>query len=165
MGLVDFTVKGVESIKAKIQNLNLGLNTEETKYVIDLLDQSTHVHYHAEVGLPHDVILSLPAEEVGLYIQHQSFLVLKAALRDKPEQLAQLIAKYDVNVLAAGTAAVVANVAIPHMTTEPSSTPSASSSSSSSSSSIPIILNISSGDLIDRLPKIIQSELRITPPS
>ena len=59
MGLADFNFKAIESLKAKIQNLNIGLNKEETKLIIDSLDQSTHFHYHSEIGLPPDTILKL----------------------------------------------------------------------------------------------------------
>ena len=162
MGITDFNFKGIESLKAKFENLNIGLNKEETKFLIDLLDQSTHFHYHAETGLPPETILKLPTEDVGQFVKHQAYLTLKAAYQNKPDQLAKLIGTYTASAITAGTAIMAVNASIPYLIAEPASL--ASSSSSSSSSAIPSIPPIPSGDFVKELPKIIGTNIKITPP-
>jgi hypothetical protein len=102
MGVIDVNAK-LADIKAKIKNVNIGLNKEEKKIVIQALDKSTHTHYHNEVGLSDETILKLSDEEVGRLVKHQSLLNLKAALNDKPEEMQKYSAMYNPTALLMGT--------------------------------------------------------------
>jgi len=159
MGLADFNFKGIDSFKAKVEKLNIGLNKDQTQINIDSIDQSTQFHYHSSIGLPPDVILKLSSQDLGDYIKQQTILQLKAV---DPDQLTQLMGTYNVVALTAGTAAFVTKAAIPAMSDEPSS--SASSDSSSSSTSISSIAPIASGIFVNQVPKIIKTDVKITPP-
>ena len=161
MGLADFNFKIIDNLKAKVENLNIGLNKDETKINIDSIDQSTQFHYHSSIGLSPDVILKLPSQQLGDYIKQQTILQLQAI---NPDQLTKLMGTFNVSALTTGTAALVAMSSIPVLTEEPSSLASSeSSSSSSSSSAIESITPISSGVFVNKLPKIIDADVKITP--
>ena len=130
MGIIDVNAK-LADIKAKIKNLNIGLNKEEKTILIQALDKSTHTHYHNEVGLSDETILKLPAEEVGRLVKHQSLLNLKAALNDKPEEMQKYLAMYNHTAFLVGIA----------------------SASATAITSVPM----PSGDFINLLPKAIEA--------
>ena len=105
MGIIDIKAR-LADFKTKINNLNIGFNKEEKKISIQALDKSIHLHYHNEIGLSDEIILNLPDEEVGKLIKHRSFLNLKAAIKDKPEEMQKYLAMYNSTALVAGTASV-----------------------------------------------------------
>jgi len=112
MSIIDINAK-LADFKTRIKNLIIGVNKEENKILIQTLDQSTHVHYHNEIGLSDEAILKLSNEEVGKLIRHKSFLNLEAALKDKPNEMQKYLAMYNPMALVAGTASLTtANIAL-----------------------------------------------------
>ena len=160
MGIADFNFKGIDSVKAKVESLKIGVNKDQTQINIDSVDQSTRFHYHTSIGLSPDVILRLPSQELGDYLKQQTWLQLKAIHQDSPDQLAKLMATYNVVALTTATTALVVRASIPMITEEPSSS---ASSESSSSTSIESLTPISSGAFINQLPKTIESDIEIKP--
>ena len=83
MGLFDINPKLIEQIKAKINKLSIGLNKEEKKVLVNALDESTHVHYHNEIGLTEEAILKLSPEEVGKFVKEKTFANHSKSIKDK----------------------------------------------------------------------------------
>lgn len=141
MGLADFNFKGIEEIKAKVKNLNIGLNKDERKLKIDSLDQSAQIHFRSEIGLTPEAILKLSAEDIGNYIKQQTLLNLKAAYIDKPQEFLKLVATYSTTALATGASYVIGNETI----------------NQSSYTKVPLM---PSGDFINGIPEAIEKALK-----
>ncbi len=108
MGIIDIKAK-LADIKSKIEKVVIGLNKEEKKLVFEVSDQSTHTHYHSEIGLSDEDIIKLSDEEVGKFVRYRSYLNLKAAIKDKPDEMQKLLATYQPMALIMGATSVTAS--------------------------------------------------------
>ena len=118
MGLADFNFKITDEIKTTIDKLNIGLNKEEKKLVIEALDNSTNVHIHNEVGLSDETILKLSTEQAGNFLRQRALLNLQAACNDNPEKMNQYFTMYTATAITTGTSIVTA--ASPELSPMPS---------------------------------------------
>lgn len=134
MGIIDIKA-ALADIKARIGKLNIGFNKEEKKLSIQTLDKSTHIHYHNEIGLSDEEILKLPAQDIGDLVKHKAYLNIKAAFRDKPEQMVKYYSMYNVAALTTGATILTAEVFVAK----------------------PVDKLILSGDFIKRLPDAIEA--------
>ncbi|MCK4463040.1 MAG: hypothetical protein KAU58_01880 [Candidatus Omnitrophica bacterium] len=105
MGIFEINPK-LADIKAKIEKVNIGLNKEEKKILIDHIDQSTQIHYHNEIGLSNETTLKLSNEDVGKLVRHRAWLNIKAALTEKPDEIKKLMAMFDSSAFTTGASLV-----------------------------------------------------------
>lgn len=104
--MLDAVFKFIETLKVKFNDINIGFNKKENKVIIDNLDQSKHLHYHAEIGLSPEEIIKLSNEDVGKLVRQQAFLQLKATSQDCPEGMRKLEAIYTASAITTGTAII-----------------------------------------------------------
>ncbi len=97
MGIFDFKLA---DIKAIIKKLNIGFNKEQKTIAIQASDNSLHVHYHSELGLSNEEILSLPSEKVGDFVKQRALLNLQTAYKNDPEGLNRILGKYNPTAVA-----------------------------------------------------------------
>ena len=140
MGIVDFKMKIMERIKIGLNIVKIRVNKEEKKLSVESLDQSTHFHYHGEIGLSPEAIMKLSAEEIGNLVKYQTFLNLKASSTQDPVAFGKMVAKYPTSALTTGASLVTANAAMPALIENPAS-------------KIPLMI---SGDFISKISEAIE---------
>ncbi|MFH0738876.1 MAG: hypothetical protein V2A59_03345 [Candidatus Omnitrophota bacterium] len=118
MGVIDIKPK-LADIKAKIQNLTIGFKKEEKVILLQALDESTHIHYHTEIGLSNEDILKLSSQEVGDLVKHQALLSIKSALHDKPEQMTKYLGMYTATALTIGASSISASAIVVNLGSSP----------------------------------------------
>lgn len=132
MGAFDINIK-LADIKASFKNFVVGFNKEEKKISIQMSDESTHMHYHNEFGLSDEAILALPSQKIGDFLKHKTLLNYEVALKDKPEALDKILAKYNQNAILMGA-----------LTTTASNV---------------LITPMPSGDFLHQIPKVIEQNI------
>lgn len=142
MGIVDVIFKLLE---ASINFSKILVKKEEKKLTIESLDQSTHFHYHGEIGLSQEAIIKLSSEEIGNFVKHQTYLSLKASSTQNPEAFGKMVAKYSTSALTTGASLVTANAAIPALI-------------ENRASKIPLMI---SGDFISKISEAIEKKIKI----
>ncbi len=129
-------------IKAKIDKLNIGNNKVDKSVNINInyVDNSTNFNYSGNIPLPPEQILQLSDEEVGKVIKEHTMSNIKEACKDKPKEMEDFLAKYNLSMLSvAGTTTTTKNL-IPWLTGETKTEP---------------IEPMPSGDFIEQLPNAI----------
>ena len=102
--LVDISAKLLE---ANINNLNIELAKEKNIVIIEAIDNSKHVHFHNEIGLSPEIILSLSAEDVGNFIKHKTILTMKSAFKENPGEMNSYLTMYGSTAIATGASGVI----------------------------------------------------------
>lgn len=102
--LVDINAKLLET---NIKKVNIEVTKEKNIVKIGALDDSKHIHFYNEIGLPPEVVLSLPPEDVGNFIKHKTILTIKAAFKDNPDEMNKYLATYNPMIMVTGASGVV----------------------------------------------------------
>lgn len=104
--LIDINAKLLET---NIDNLNIEIAKEKHIVKIEAFDNSKHLHFHNEIGLSPETILSLSSEDVGDFIKHKTILTIKAAIKNNPDEMNKYLTMFSPIAMATGASGVVTN--------------------------------------------------------